>query len=59
MKPLYKQKASDYISSIAMRVDQVQQMMDGRKQANPQDAKVYLEQVRKGLAELQELVDIS
>ena len=59
MKEHYKQKAGDYIVSITHRIDQVQQMLDGRKQANEQDAKLYLEQVRKGLSELQELIDIS
>lgn len=59
MKELYKQKASDYISSIDLRVDQLKQMIEGTKQANNADARMYVLQIQKGLSELQELINIS
>lgn len=59
MKELYKQKASDYISAVKLRMDQLQLMNEGKKRPDVGQATQYMAQIQKGLDELQELIDIS
>lgn len=59
MKDVYKIKAGDIISSMNQRVKIVHEMLTGERPADVQLADQYLQQIKKGLENLQEMVDIS
>ena len=59
MKDVYKIKAGDTIESIKQRVNFVHEMLQGIRPASTTQADKYLQEVKKGLESLQEIVDIS
>lgn len=59
MKDIYKQKVGDTIDSIDQRIKIIQQMVSGERQADQRQANVYLKEIRKGLSNIQEMVNIS
>ena len=59
MKDVYKIKAGDTIDSIKQRVLVVHEMLAGKRPADVSTADKYLQEIKKGLENLQEIVDIS
>ena len=59
MKDVYKQKIVDLLNSINGRVVLIDKMIDGQKQANPQEAKQYIREIQKGLEQIDEFISIS
>lgn len=59
MKDVYKVKVSDTISALDYRVKIVQEMVTGQRPADTAVAEKYLQEIKKGLESLQEIVDIS
>lgn len=59
MKDVYKQKIVDLLNSINGRVVLIDKMIDGQKQANPQEAKQYIKEIQKGLEQIDEFISIS
>ncbi len=59
MKDAYKQKIVDLVNSIQGRVVLIDKMIDGQKQANPQEAKQYIKEINKGLEQIEEFISIS
>jgi hypothetical protein len=59
MKEVYKQKVNDLLNSIAGRVVLIDKMIDGTKQANPEEAKQYIREIQKGLEQIDEFISIS
>lgn len=59
MKKPYKDKVTNMIDSCNSRVNQLSYMIDGKKPANTTEAKKYINEIRKGLQMIQEMVDIS
>jgi hypothetical protein len=59
MRPEYKAKANDLISSIEGRVKLINYMIDGTKQANPSEAQRYIKEINIQLKKLEELISIS
>jgi hypothetical protein len=59
MKDVYKQKIVDLVNSIQGRVVLIDKMIDGQKQANPQEAKQYIKEINKGLEQIEEFISIS
>jgi DNA-binding FrmR family transcriptional regulator len=59
MKDVYKQKIVDLLNSIQGRVVLIDKMIDGQKQANPQEAKQYIKEINKGLEQIEEFISIS
>ena len=59
MKDVYKQKIVDLVNSIQGRVVLIDKMIDGQKQANPQEAKQYIREIQKGLEQIDEFISIS
>ena len=59
MKDVYKIKAGDTIESIKQRVNIVHEMLTGLRPASTTQADKYLREIKKGLENLQEIVDIS
>jgi hypothetical protein len=59
MKDVYKIKAGDTIDSIKQRVIIVHEMLTNKRPADVDIADKYLQEIKKGLENLQEIVDIS
>lgn len=59
MKDVYKQKIVDLVNSIQGRVVLIDKMIDGQKEANPQEAKQYIKEINKGLEQIEEFISIS
>jgi|LauGreDrversion4_2_1035121.scaffolds.fasta_scaffold25122_7 CHASE3 domain sensor protein len=59
MKDAYKQKIVDLVNSIQGRVVLIDKMIDGQKQANPQEAKQYIKEINRGLEQIEEFISIS
>lgn len=59
MKDVYKIKAGDTMESIKQRVTIVHEMVNGKRPADTRQADIYLQEIKKGLATLQEIIDIS
>ena len=59
MKDVYKIKAGDTIDSIKQRVAIVHEMLTNKRPADISAADKYLHEIKKGLENLQEIVDIS
>lgn len=59
MKQPYKEKIGNLIEACEGRVNLINKMIEGTKQANPQEAQLYLKEIINGLQKIQELVDIS
>lgn len=59
MRDAYKAKANDLISQVSGRIKLVNYMLDGTKQANPAEAKQYIQDALNGLKKIEELISIS
>jgi hypothetical protein len=59
MKDLYKQKVGDTIVSLESRTKFVLSMLEGERPADTLVAKNYMKDILRGLASIQEIVDIS
>jgi len=59
MKDAYKNKINDLISSVDQRVRMVLEMTTGERPADRELAEKYLRETKKGLSNIQEIVDIS
>jgi len=59
MKPIYKEKVNDLISSTAGKIVLLERMMDGTKAPNKAEAESYIKQIKKGLQDISDFVSIS
>jgi hypothetical protein len=59
MKDAYKNKLNDLISSLDQRLRIVYEMTIGERPADHALAEKYLREAKKGLENIQEIVDIS
>lgn len=59
MKAPYKDKITNLVDSCDNRINQLSYMIDGKRPPNTQEAKRYIDELRRGLQMIQEMVDIS
>ena len=59
MKEAYKQKIDDLMFSVEGRVTLIEKMMTGVKAPNNTEALQYVQEIKKGLENIKELVSIS
>lgn len=59
MTPERKRLAHDLIESITSRIDIVDQMIQGTRPGDIRDAKIYMNEIKKGIGRVNEIIDIS
>lgn len=59
MKPEYKEKTKEFISSVEVRLKAVEGMIDGTRQVDEKLARRYLQEALNGLDKITGIVDIS
>lgn len=59
MKPTYKEKTKEFISSVETRLKAIEGMLNGTRQVDEQLAKRYLQEALNGLEKIEGIVDIS
>jgi hypothetical protein len=59
MKPEYKEKASSYIDGINNRTKVIQEMLEGKRPANQEQAIVLTLEIQRLLEQTQNLIDLS
>jgi hypothetical protein len=59
MKPEYKEKASSYIDGINSRTKVVQEMLEGNRPANQEQAIRLTIEIQRLLEQTQNLIDLS
>ena len=59
MKPEYKEKASSYIDGITNRTKVIQEMLEGKRPANQEQAIVLTLEIQRLLEQTQNLIDLS
>jgi len=59
MKEAYKQKIDDLMVSIEGRVMLVEKMMNGQKRPDNREALHYVQEIKKGLENVKEIISIS
>lgn len=59
MKDVYKQRVYDTLDSIAQRAKVIREMLNGERPPKPEDAKIYLKELERGIETIREIIDIS
>ena len=59
MKPLYKDRANDLLQSVEGKIKLINYMIDGTKQPNPAEAKMYIKEILDKLDKIGEIISIS
>jgi protein-arginine kinase activator protein McsA len=59
MKPEYKEKALSYIDGIANRTKTIQEMMEGKRPANQEQAIRLAMEIQRLLEQTQNIVELS
>ena len=59
MKVQYRDRVNDLLQSVEGKIKLIEYMIDGRKQANPAEAKSYIKQALINLKKIEEIVSIS
>jgi len=59
MKEAYKQKIDDLMVSVDGRLTLIEKMMTGEKRPDNKEALHYMQEVKKGLESVKEIISIS